>query len=87
MYDLSRACRACKHREHLFECEECLLKLREKEDNMDKPGPKPDSGIMLYNTTCLDCGWHKDCGVPYKDIGIHLEDCLGPVVITIRLAE
>ena len=54
---------------------------------MGKPGTKPDSGNMSYKTTCLYCGWHKDCGVPYKEIGIHLEDCVGPVVITVQLAE
>ena len=34
---------------------------------MGKRGTKPDSGEMLYKTTCLDCGWHKDCAVPYTE--------------------
>ena len=57
----------------------------------NKQGRIPNKGDMVYKTTCLNCGWHKDCAVPYtgrrQGIKEHLEDCLGPVVITVRLAE
>ncbi len=43
-----------------------------------------------YQTTCLTCGWHKDCGASFSEIHKHIDECPSSravVVLSIREKE